>query len=114
MKPCPKCSDPVKGYVRYIKWYDSECPDCYFREHPEALKVAEEGHAAFREKVRDYNARQAARRREMSNRHPCKKRRRSGVCLDSPSNVQCPFSATKAARMCDPDKFAPKKKGVKA
>nr|WP_321349748.1 hypothetical protein [uncultured Methanoregula sp.] len=113
MKPCPKCTKPENGQVTYIKWYDEECPACYFREHPEEAKKQEEGKAAFMEKIRQHNAQQAKNRRERAKKHPCTNRKISGACKLSPIGSQCPYSPTKAPKMCDPDMYAAKK-GAKA
>lgn len=106
-KPCPTCSKG--GYVRYIKWYDEECQDCFYAAHPEELKKAEEGRAAFTASVRQANAARAARQRQAKVRHPCTHHRIGGKCGLSAIGSRCTFSPSKALKMCG-DAVA--KKGV--
>jgi hypothetical protein len=95
MKPCPKCLGD--GVVTYIKWYDSECTACYFREHPDELKKAVEGRQAFKESVRQYNADQAAKRKKIARKHPCKFHRIRGICGKSMIGSQCTSSPRKVS-----------------
>ena len=95
-KPCPKCLAP--GKVTYIKWYDTECTACYFREHPDELRKAEGGRASFKQSIKEYNAGQAEKRRKAKVKHPCRSHRIGGACALSMINSQCRYSASKALK----------------
>ncbi len=98
MKPCPKCLG--EGVVTYIKWYDSGCTACYFKEHPDELKKAIEGRQAFKESIRQYNATQAQKRKAAARKHPCKFHRIRGICGKSMIGAQCQYSPRKAPGQC--------------
>jgi len=97
-KPCPECLK--EGRYRPIRWNDEECEECYFRKHPEAAKLAEEGRRKFTEGVRQANAARADRQRKAKVRHPCRYRMVSGRCQLSKIGTRCTFSPSKALKRC--------------
>lgn len=99
MKPCPECLK--KGKMTYILDRDQECWPCYYEKHPEEKRVRDESRARFDQAVKDYNAKQATRRRAAKVRHPCTHRRISGACGLSTIGSRCQYSPTKALRDCE-------------
>lgn len=96
---CPECLK--KGIVSYIRWDAGLCNTCYFEAHPEELKKIEEDKAKQKRAVKEYNAAQAKRRREASNKHPCRHRGVRGNCRKSTLGSQCPHSARNAEKKCE-------------
>jgi len=98
MKPCPSCLE--KGKMTYILDRDQECWPCYYEKHPDEKRTRDESRARFDQAIKDYNARQATKRRAAKVRHPCKHRRISGACGLSTIGSRCIYSPTKALKMC--------------
>jgi len=111
-KPCPDCLKA--GFVRYIKWYDSECTACYYQKHPEEKEKHDTNVAAFKEGIRQFNKTRAQRKRTEQTKHPCAFRmsgqrcRLGGACEHSPAKA-----AAKCKRGFKQKKNWEKKVGVK-
>ena len=107
MKPCPSCLE--KGKMTYILDRDQECWPCYYEKHPDEKRTRDESRARFDQAIKDYNARQATKRRAAKVRHPCKHRRISG----GPGPTVAPnWSGT--VRVADPAVAVPAGSGVMA